>query len=72
MGSARFYAGGAKMNKPEYQAYHEREAGRMRHLMANTTTRAIKSRLMEQAEVHARLAERVEIADDAELVDERT
>jgi len=71
MGSARFYVGGAKMNKSEYQEYHEREAARLRRLIANTTTPAIRERLIEQAEEHERLAEAVDMAD-AELVGEGT
>ena len=66
MGSVRFYVGGAKMNKSEDQEYHEREAARLRRLIANTTTPAIRERLIEQAEEHERLAggiEEVEFAD---------
>jgi len=59
------------MNKSEYQEYHEREAARLRRLIANTTTPAIRERLIEQAEEHERLAEAVDMAD-AELVGEGT
>ena len=52
----------------EYQAYHEREAARLRRLIANATTPAIKARLIEQAEAHQRLAEDVE--QDAEAMAE--
>jgi len=65
------YSPGATMKQVDFQEYHQREAARLRRLIANATTPAIKSRLMEQAEEHERLAEGVEIAD-AELVDERT
>lgn len=57
-----------KMNKSEYQEYHEREAARLRRLIANATTPAIKGRLIEQAEEHERLAEGVE--EDAEAMAE--
>ena len=45
------------MNGSEFQAYHVREAARLRRLIANTTTPAVKTRLIEQAEEHERLAE---------------
>jgi hypothetical protein len=72
MGSARFYVGGAEMNKSDFHEYHEREAARLRRLIANTTTPAIRERLIEQAEEHERLAGRIEENADAELVGERT
>jgi hypothetical protein len=59
VGSARFYVGGAKMNKLEDQEYHEREAARLWRLIANTTTPAIRGRLIEQAEEHERLAKQI-------------
>jgi len=59
------------MQHAEFQEYHQREAARLRRLIVNATTPAIKSRLMEQAEEHERLAEGLETAH-AELVDERT
>ena len=65
------YSPGATMKQVEFQEYHQREAARLRRLIANATTPAIKSRLMEQAEEHERLAEGGEIAD-TELVDEQT
>jgi len=45
------------MNGSEFQGYHVREAARLRRLIANATTPAIKVRLIEQAEEHERLAE---------------
>ena len=67
MGSARFYFGDAKkMNKSEFQSYHEREAVRLRRLIANATTPAIRARLIEQAAEHERLAEGIE--DDADAM----
>jgi hypothetical protein len=57
VGSARFYVSGAEMNKSEYQEYHDREAARLRRLIANATTPAVRGRLIEQAEEHERLAE---------------
>ena len=45
------------MNGSEFQAYHVREAARLRRLIANATTPAVKTRLIEQAEEHERLAE---------------
>ena len=50
------------MNQSEFREYHEREAMRLRRLIARTTTTALKARLLEEAEKHERLA-------DAELVD---
>jgi hypothetical protein len=56
------------MNKSESEAYHEREAARLRRLLATATTPALQARLSEQAEEHQRLAEGVE--EDADtLVD---
>ena len=51
------------MNKPEFQSYHEREAARLRRLIADSTTPAMKARLIEQAEEHERFAEGVEEAE---------
>ena len=45
------------MNGSEFQAYHVREAARLRRLIANATTPAVKTWLIEQAEEHERLAE---------------
>ena len=67
VGFARFYVGGAKMNKSEYQEYHEREAARYRRLLASVTTPALKARLAEQAEEHERLAK--ELSDELVLAD---
>ena len=36
--------------------FHEREAARLRRLLANATTPAVKARLLEEAEQHERLA----------------
>ena len=49
--------GARTMNGSEFQAYHAREAARLRRLIANATTPAVKTRLIEQAEEHERLAE---------------
>ena len=47
---------GLTMNQAEFRTYHEREAVRVRTLAANTTTAALKARLMEEAEKHDQLA----------------
>ena len=60
VGSARFYIGGAKMNKSDFHEYHEREAARLRRLIANATTPAVRGRLIEQAEEHERLTEGID------------
>jgi hypothetical protein len=65
VGSAGFYVGVAKMNKSDYQEYHEREAARLRRLIANATTPAVRGRLIEQAEEHERLAEGIDENADA-------
>jgi hypothetical protein len=44
------------MNKAESREYHEREAMRLRSLIANATTPALKARLSEEAEKHGRRA----------------
>jgi hypothetical protein len=64
-GSARFYAGARTMNGSEFQAYHVREAARLRRLIANATTPAVKTRVIEQAEEHERLAEGFEADAEA-------
>jgi hypothetical protein len=55
------------MNKSEDQEFHEREAARLRRLIANTTTPAIRGRLVEQAEEHEHLAK--QISDELVLAD---
>lgn len=45
------------MKQSEFQEYHQREAARLRRLIDNTTTPAIKAWLTEQAEEHEQLAE---------------
>ena len=59
------FGDGATMNKSEFQSYHEREAARLRRLIANATTPAVRVRLMEQAHEHERLAEGFEHDADA-------
>jgi hypothetical protein len=48
------------MNKAEFRNEHEREAVRLRQLIAIATTPALKSRLLEEAEKHEQLAEQLE------------
>ena len=65
-GSTRSLAlNGWTMNRAEFRDYHEREATRMRSLIANATTPALKARLLEEVRKHDRLAagELVELAD---------
>ena len=50
----------ATMNKAEFRNEHEREAIRLRRLVANATTPALKVRLLEEAEKHEQLAEQLE------------
>jgi hypothetical protein len=45
------------MDASEFRSYHEREAMRLRRLIANATTPALKARLIEEAEQHDRLAQ---------------
>ena len=45
------------MDVSEFRRYHEREAMRLRRLIANATTPALKARLVEEAEQHERLAQ---------------
>ena len=40
----------------EFRNYHEREAARLRSLLSVATTAALRTRLLEQAEAHERLA----------------
>jgi len=48
---------GTTMNKAEFRNEHEREAIRLRNLIATATTPALKARLLEEAEKHEQLAE---------------
>ena len=48
------------MNKAEFRNEHEREAIRLRNLIATATTPALKARLLEEAEQHEQLAEQLE------------
>jgi hypothetical protein len=48
------------MTESEFRNYHEREAARLRSLLAVATTPALKARLAEQAVEHERLAEELE------------
>jgi len=48
------------MSKPEFRNSHEREADRLRSLLAMATTPAMKARLLEQVEEQERLAEEFE------------
>ena len=45
------------MNQSDFRDYHEREAMRLRSLIANATTPALKARLSEEAEKHEQIAE---------------
>ena len=45
------------MNQSEFHSYHEREALRLRRLIANATTPALKARLLEEAEKHEQFAQ---------------
>jgi len=51
---------GSTMNQSEFRNYHEREAARLRSLLATATTPALKARLLEEAEKHEQLAEGLE------------
>ena len=44
------------MSRPEFLRYNEREAARLRDMLARTTTPALKARLLEAIENHERLA----------------
>jgi hypothetical protein len=44
------------MNQSEFRGFHLREAARLRSLVANATTPALKARLLEEAENHELLA----------------
>lgn len=53
------------MNRSEFQAYHAREAVRLRRLIANATTPALKAWLNEQVKEHERIAQGIEDDMDA-------
>ena len=44
------------MSRPEFLRYNEREAARLRDMLAATTTPALKARLLEAIENQERLA----------------
>jgi hypothetical protein len=46
--------------QPDFLIYHEREAARLRSLIANATTPALKARLLEEAKMHEQVAEELE------------
>ena len=48
------------MDKSDLRNIHEREAVRLRRLIASATTPALKARLIEEAEKHEELAEQLE------------
>jgi hypothetical protein len=56
--------GSRSMNQYEFLNHHEREAARLRALVANATTAALKSRLVEEAKKHDRLAKGLDDLDD--------
>jgi hypothetical protein len=45
------------MNQSEFRGFHQREAARLRSLVANATILALKARLLEEAENHELLAQ---------------
>jgi hypothetical protein len=51
----------------DFRHHHQREAARLRSLATTATTEAIKTRLLEEAENHERVAQ---IAEDLELVEQ--
>jgi hypothetical protein len=54
---------------PDFLNHHRREAARLRSLAATATTEAIKTRLLEEAEEHERIAQ---TAEDPEGVEQET
>jgi hypothetical protein len=52
---------------PDFRNHHHREAARLRSLAATATTEAIKTRLLEEAEEHERIAQ---LAEDPERVEQ--
>lgn len=60
------------MHVLDVRHFHEREAARLRRLLASTTTPAIKARLLAEAEQHERLAKRLKhLSDDQSTRSER-
>jgi hypothetical protein len=59
-GAGSMRLNGSTMNQSEFRNYHEREAARLRSLLATATTPALKARLLEEAEKHEQLAEEFE------------
>ena len=55
------------MRKSELVEFHEQEAARLRRLLANITTPALKARFAEEADEHERLAK--EVSDKLILAD---
>ena len=53
------------MHVLDIRHFHEREAARLRRLLENATTPAVKTRLLAEAKQHERLAQRlVHVEDD--------
>ena len=48
------------MSKSQFRNNHERDAARLRSLLATATTPALRARLLEDAEKHEELAEQLE------------
>ena len=48
------------MSKSQFRNNHERDAARLRSLLATATTPALRARLLEEAEKHEQLAEELE------------
>ena len=51
---------GSTMTQSVFRNHHEREAARLRSLIANATTPALKARLLEEAKMHEQVAEELE------------
>ncbi len=51
----------------DYRTHHRREAARLRSLAETATTEAIKTRLLDEAEEHERIAQ---LAEDPELIEQ--
>jgi hypothetical protein len=47
------------MTEPEFRQHHEQVAARLRSTAATVTTSAVRARIIEQAEEHEGLAERL-------------
>ena len=56
------------MSRPEFLRYNEREAARLRDMLARTTTPALKARLLEAIENHERLAAGEAEARELEMI----